>query len=62
MQRKRNADGNKTIQIATPTNDKERHEITPKEYKITSINLGHSSWQQELEETKVNLNVIVARV
>lgn len=34
----------------------------PKKYKITSINLGHSSWQQELEEIKIKLNATISRV
>lgn len=60
--KQRNANGNRIMQIATHTNDKERHEIMPKDYKITSINLGNSCWQQELEEIKVNLNATIARV
>lgn len=41
---KRNANGGRTLQKSTPMGDKSKHEITPRDYRVTTINVRHSLW------------------
>lgn len=58
----KNADVGRTLHIATLVVDKRKHEIMPKDYRVRSINVVHSSWGQELVEMKMNLETTVANV
>lgn len=57
-----NVDVGRKLHIAILVVGKIKHEIMPKEYNVTSINIGHSSWGQELEKMKMNLETIFTRV
>lgn len=40
---KKNVDGERTLHIATSVGNKSKHEMTPRDYRVTTINVKHSS-------------------
>lgn len=54
--------GHRTVQVAVPTVDKSREEITPLEYAITIVDLGPTTKGHEMEELDNSVSTIKARL
>lgn len=53
---------NRVVHIATPTQDKNKDEVTWHDYNMQNINLGPTSMEQDIEEYEGSSAVILGRL